>query len=342
MKRRSRQKTSIVPYIILIVGAISLVFVGFTISSQPQCKVEDNKIHIPDHKSDCAHLFMLSSNAYFPCLAVAIHSLQNTGTKNDIIVMVTPNIWIEVKEALQNLDIIILNIQAVKNPNSKIKRTHMTDNFTKLRAWQLTDYKKIIYSDSDFMFTRNSDDLCKLPAAVNAGRNFVTKEEDWVDPDFFNAGFMVISPSAETFCDMIEESRNFESITGGDQPFQNHYWKNKWHELDYKNDGANANAFFSNNDDWDPNGVRSIHFTRATNPCNYKFEKIIQEKWDEFEEFGVNEEEYNPLVLWLQAYNRLLANFPEFNSLFDKCGFMKGWDDGGKAFINTKDYLGFI
>lgn len=331
------------PFVILFLCVGALISVGIINSFYKEpCHPKHNELHIADRQSDCAHLFMLSSNAYFPCLAVAVHSLQMTETKNDIIVMVTPNIWPQVTSALQSLDVTILPIQAVKNPNYHIKRTHMTDNFTKLRAWQLIDYKKIIYSDSDFIYTRNSDDLCNLPSVVNAGRNFVTLSEDWTDPEFFNAGFMVISPSSETFCEMIDESKKFKSETGGDQPFQNHYWRNKWTELDYKFDGVNANVFFTKNDHWVPDSIRSIHFTRATNPCNYKFEKIIQEKWAEFEEFGINEEEYNPLVLWLRAYDRLLSDFPEFTEVFNQCGFMKGWDDGGKAFVSAQKYLGFI
>ena len=338
-KATQQANTLVVPFMIIFVGAFVLIVMGAVELIEEDCGSE---VLVPEssRSSDCAFLFMLSSNAYFPCLCVAVHSLQMTGTQKDIIVFVTPNIWPSVVDALGNLNVIITPITAVKNPNSYVKRNHMRDNFTKLRAWQLTNYQKIVYSDSDFIYTQNSDDLCYLPADVNAGRNFVSLEGEWTDPDFFNAGFMVITPGTETFCDMIEASQTFVSPTGGDQPFQNMYWKDKWTELDYKYDGANANIYFTQKEEWNPKKIRSIHFTRATNPCNHKFERKVRAVWDEFEQNGRPDD--HPMVLWLNAYEALLEEHPQMQEIFNQCGFMMGWDDGGRAFGAAHSYLGFI
>ena len=343
MGRNTAPDPMLVPLFVIFLGLIVITAVfSLSLILDLPCTPDDHVIVVPNQKSDCAFLFMLSSNAYFPCLSVAIHSLQETGTKKDIVVMVTPNIWENVNNALRSMGVNVVEITAVSNPSKKPKRHHLTDNFTKLRAWQLAEYKKIVYTDADFIYTRNSDDLCELPSAVNAGRNYVTLEKDWSDPNFFNAGFMIITPSVDTFCKMYDASRTFDSPTGGDQPFQNEYWKNAWHEIDYKYDGANANIYFNNYDEWDKNRVRSIHFTRSTNPCNHRFEDDIQEKWDEFDLYG-RPKDYNPLVLWLEAKESLINDYPEFEELFNQCGFMLGWDDGGNA--GTKEPihpLGFL
>ena len=290
---------------------------------------------VPDRNSTEAYLFLLSSNAYFPCLTVAIHSLKQTGTNRDIIVFITSNIWENLEDPLKQLGTIPLRIPSVPNPSKSRTRKHLRDNFTKLRAWQLSEYSRIIYCDSDFIFTRNSDDLFSHPGKVVAGRNFYSTAGEWPDPDYFNAGYMVLTPSTETYCDMILAAENFESRTGGDQPFQNIFWGDTWEEFNYKHEGANANVYFTRPQDWDADKIRSIHFTKATNPCNTKFEEDIREKWDEFEKYGFPDD-YNPLVLWINARDALLNEFPEFSILFDQCGFMLGWDDAGQAAINKE------
>ena len=142
---------------------------------------------------------------------------------------------------------------------------------------------------------------------------------------------------------MTGNSSLFFSPTGGDQPFQNHYWKNQWREIDYKYDGANANVFFTRPEEWDPKRVRSIHYTRGTNPCNYRFKKEIEEAWDRFEKEGrPGESVYHPLAIWLNAKEALLKEHPHLDSLFTMCGFMLGFDDGGKAYRKQAHPLGFM
>ena len=318
--------------LILLFGVIVLVGMGiYDRYPYPSCDLEESKIFVPNNQrsSDFAYLFMLSSNSYFPCLAVALHSLKQTGTKHDVVVLVTDNIWEELDDALRSLHTIPIRVPGVRNPSAKATRRHLRDNFTKLRAWQLVEYSKIIYSDSDFIFTKNCDDLFELPDIVYAGRNFITTQGKWPDPKTFNAGFMVLEPSAETFCDMQFASVGFTSRTGGDQPFQNMYWNNTWKEFNYKIDAANANVYFTRRKDWNATAIRSIHYTKATNPCNTKFQDDIRQAWEEFDENGFPAE--NPLVMWIQARDNLLAAHPEFNGIFDTCGFMQGWNDGGQA-----------
>ena len=293
-----------------------------------------------DNRSDFAYLFLLSSNSYFPCLSVAIYSLQKTETKWDIVVLMTNNIWENIESSLKEMGVIVVRIDGIKNPNKKIKRTHLTDNYTKLRAWQLIDYRKIIYSDSDFLYVRNSDDLAYLPGDVNAGRNFASKTGEWPDENFFCAGFMVVTPSSDAFCSLIKKSSEFESATGGDQPFQNWFWAGKWNEIQYKIDAANANIFLSRREEWEADKVRSIHFTRFTNPCNQHNVEFVSEFFNNFEE---NYAAGNPLGLWLHTKNNLLLEYPQFVPLFEECGFLKGWTDTGKA-AATQVYhpIGFV
>ena len=304
------------------------------------CTPENQLISVTNQDSECAFVFMLSSNSYFPCLSVAIHSLQDTKTKKDIIVFATPNIWNNLKEALVFMGIKVVDINAVSNPSKHTTGHHFRDNFTKLRIWQLAQYEKIVYTDSDFIYIKNSDDLCELPAEVNAGRNYHTSKQTWPDKDYFNAGFMIITPSVNTFCDMFDKSRDYDSPTGGDQPFQNEYWKDVWNEIEYKYDGVNANVFDGINKKWNIEKIRSIHYTMSTNPCNVHFQDTVQQRFDDFIEKG-KPSNYHPQGLWWEAKESLLEEYPQFEELFNECGFMAGWTDGGNA-DDPMHPLGFL
>lgn len=340
MNKQTKKDFMMIPLFLLFLSLIlSCFLLVISLLIDIPCTSENQLIVVPDQTSDCAFVFMLSSNAYFPCLSVAVHSLQDTGTTKDIIVMVTPNIWSTIGSALRSMGIIVVEINAVSNPNHHTGH-HFRDNYTKLRIWQLAQYKKIVYSDSDFIYVKNSDDLCELPGAVSAGRNYYTKKKTWPDPDYFNAGFMVITPGVDTYCDMMESSKDFVSPTGGDQPFQNYYWKDVWEELDYKYDGVNANVYKRTHKEWDKHKIRSIHYTRSTNPCNVRFEDSVREQFDKFLRKG-KKATSQPPGLWWQAKESLLEDYPQFIELFNQCGFMAGWDDGGYA-DGPRHQLGFL
>jgi hypothetical protein len=336
-KKKSRRRSSnlyTIPLVIIAIGLLAIIKLEI-FPTPPECFPESEKLVVPTKSTNCAITFLLSSNSYFPCLAVVLHSLELVDTKIDVVVQVTPNIFPDVIEALSLFKVHIVDITAIKNPNPKVKLRHLTDNFTKMRAWQLADYKKIVYSDIDFLYVRNSDDLCELPAAVYAGRNWNTSAGDWPDPDFFNAGFMVIDPSTETYCQLYQKSAHTKTKSGGDQQFQNEFWAGRWTELDWDLDGMNANAYYKANDHWHPEAVRSFHFTRKTNPCNHRNVAEIHALWEDLEKNGIAQEEIdrkNPMILWYLTYQSLLEIHPDLSPLFRRCNFMTGRSDTGRAY----------
>lgn len=68
--------------------------------------------------------------------------------------------------------------------------------FSKLHAWGLTHFKKVILIDSDMVVLRNIDHLFLQPD--------LSAVEDPGAPGKFNSGLMVISPNEETLASMLK------------------------------------------------------------------------------------------------------------------------------------------
>ncbi|CAN1784027.1 Putative UDP-glucuronate:xylan alpha-glucuronosyltransferase 5 [Linum perenne] len=96
-------------------------------------------------------------------------------------------------------------------------------NYSKLRIWQLSDYDKVVFIDSDLLVIRNMDEIFTYPQ-LSASPN---------DGHLFNSGIMVIEPSSCMFEDLMAKSTQVASYNGGDQGFLNEVFT-WWHRLPRK------------------------------------------------------------------------------------------------------------
>jgi len=92
-------------------------------------------------------------------------------------------------------------------------------SWTKIRLWYLTEYKKIVYMDTDTLVFSSLSELFHYPELSCA--------TDASPPQICNTGVIVIEPSIDTYHDMIKQSKNRINSHGiGDQGFINRYFKN--------------------------------------------------------------------------------------------------------------------
>jgi alpha-N-acetylglucosamine transferase len=99
--------------------------------------------------------------------------------------------------------------------------------FDKLQAFNLTEFEKVVFLDSDMMLVRNVDHLFKAPhmSAV------VADVFDQPGCNQLNSGLMVIQPSASEFLGMmkmVSNGRFSEMFACGDQDIIRAYFKD-WH-----------------------------------------------------------------------------------------------------------------
>lgn len=172
--------------------------------------------------SKCAFVTLVyeshSSNAdgFIKSAEVLAYSLQKTGTKHDLIALVTEQIPSYHRVPLTSSGWKLHDIQSVKNHNTQYA-ARLDYIFSKLNIFALTNYDTVVYLDADTMVLENIDHLCDCPA---------TKYCAVVRNTFFNAGVMVVKPNNTLFHDMILKSTSTHSYTGGDQGFLNNYFWN--------------------------------------------------------------------------------------------------------------------
>ena len=167
-----------------------------------------------------AYATVLHSSDAYVCGAIALaQSILQTGTKWDLILLIDNSITPAKRDSLASAGWKIRIITRIRNPRAE-KSTYNEYNYSKFRLWQLTDYDKIIFIDSDILVLRNLDILFHFPQMTATGN----------DQSIFNSGIMVIEPSNCTFEILMSHRKDIVSYNGGDQGFLNEIfvW---WHRL---------------------------------------------------------------------------------------------------------------
>lgn len=97
---------------------------------------------------------------------------------------------------------------------------------TKLHAFRLTQYDKIIFLDADVLPLRPLSHLFSLPHQFAA-----VPDVGW--PDIFNSGVMVFSPGEDKFDQIMGVVNSKGSWDGGDQGVLNEWRGDDWHRLSF-------------------------------------------------------------------------------------------------------------
>lgn len=174
---------------------------------------------------------------------------RDTKTQNDIpfVVLVTKDVSKDKRDLLESDGATVTEVDYVDIDTSWIKgeMPQWKDLMTKLRAWELTQYDKIAFLDGDFILNRCMDGIFEDKAArptalspqasspsdegelpeqyllatipeANPFHHYPPKAEDndYKDPDYFNAGFFIFSPDKILF----EHFKKVLSIQGRFDP----------------------------------------------------------------------------------------------------------------------------
>ncbi|XP_076924641.1 UDP-glucuronate:xylan alpha-glucuronosyltransferase 2-like isoform X1 [Bidens hawaiensis] len=167
-----------------------------------------------------AYATVLHSSESYVCGAIMLaQTLLKTGTNRDLILLIDTSISIAKREALAAAGWTIRIIERIRNPRAE-KNSYNEYNYSKFRLWQLTDYDKIIFIDSDIIVLRNLDIVFSFPQMSAVGN----------DNSIFNSGIMVIEPSNCTFMHFMQQTEEIISYNGGDQGFLNEIFV-YWHRL---------------------------------------------------------------------------------------------------------------
>jgi hypothetical protein len=152
-------------------------------------------------------------DAYVPGLETLGRSLAETGTVVPRVALVTDDVSAAARARLVAEGWLLRDVQPIRNPTADRLAPRFANVFTKLRVWGLTEYEKVVFLDGDTVVVRNIDELFERPSLAAA--------PDFLMPDRFNSGVMVIDPSLEQLDAMLERLPHVNSYDGGDQGFLN-------------------------------------------------------------------------------------------------------------------------
>jgi len=149
-------------------------------------------------------------------IRVMMRSLRRTGTKADIVVLVSPNVRESTRQQFIEDGAIVTEVSNLANPYKARKGVtqRFLDRFeftlNKLYMWNLTQYERVVYLDADNIALGNLDELfrCGHFCAV------------FMNPCNFHTGLLVIKPDAGQFKLMVDALYNHtRSYDGADQGF---------------------------------------------------------------------------------------------------------------------------
>jgi len=193
---------------IFLMAAVAVVVTNAEASAVTKSKYAYATIHYEGTPKDAEYLL---------AIRVMMRSLRRTGTKADVVVLVSPNVKAETRQVLRQDGAIVTEVpnlanpykaaQAQGEPQRYLARFEFTLN--KLYMWNLTQYERVVYLDADNIALGNLDELfdCGHFCAV------------FMNPCNFHTGLLVIKPDTKQFNHMVESLPSIESYDGADQGF---------------------------------------------------------------------------------------------------------------------------
>jgi glycogenin glucosyltransferase len=134
--------------------------------------------------------------------ALTLHkSLMLTKPRYDLLVVLTKNISATCRRALDRTGIKTMTLdrdfamgEEARATNTRSGLSQWNNTLSKLLIFELTQYEKIVFLDSDMMVLQNLDHLFELPHMSGVTADKLTDgHEHWIE---LNAGLVVIEPQS--------------------------------------------------------------------------------------------------------------------------------------------------
>ena len=167
---------------------------------------------VQEERSEEAYV-ALQYGGFFLSLRVLGQSLRESGTTRDMIALCMSDVPDYQKEILRKEGWIIRSLDPL--PKSCVGDHVYSRHFTKVQAWLLKEYRRVILIDSDAIVLHNIDQLFACGEFCAAYRH----------SDLFNTGVVVLQPSEDTFRSICSKIQSIRSFTNGDQGFLNYFYE---------------------------------------------------------------------------------------------------------------------
>lgn len=240
-----------------------------------------------------AYVTVLSTDEYLIGVLVLNESLIKVNSKYKLVVLINDNISDEAKNILLQKNIEVIKIKSIDLPewiinNNNRKHTNWNYTFDKLAIFELTQFEKIVFLDSDMFVRNNIDELFDKPhmsATVDRCDTILVKD----NYQKLTSGMLVIEPK-EGIMSEFQQILNDDNIKDkyyniGDQDIIQLY-DTEW---EYKKElhlPVKYNMFFLDIDYYVKKGIYKlkdisvIHFITSNKPWIYNKDELYTDYLD--------------------------------------------------------------
>ena len=171
-----------------------------------------NFSHSQDRKAE-AYVTLLYGD-YLLSVRVLGQSLKRSGTQREMVVLCTEEVSKKSRKILEDDGWTVKSISALSSPYKNYAKQY-SKVFTKLLIWTLTDYRRIVFMDSDTLVYANIDELFNCGKFCAAYRH----------SDLFNSGVLVVKPDLQEYRNLTSKIGVYPSYDNADQGFLNYYYQ---------------------------------------------------------------------------------------------------------------------
>ncbi len=235
-----------------------------------------------------SYITVLSTEDYLKGVLCLIESLKRTNAQYPISVLVTDNISFMTEELLRknNVNVIrknsVLIPETIKQKNQQGNFAHWTNTFDKLQIFELVEFEKLVYLDSDMYIRKNIDELFEkehMSATIDRPTGPVFMEDEVK----LTSGLLVIEPKArmlDIFMKILLTMEN-EQESIGDQDILQKYDKD-WMRKKRLHLNIKYNMFFPHMDyytyyeNYKLDELCVIHFILNKKPFQYSKQQFSE------------------------------------------------------------------
>lgn len=183
-----------------------------------------------------AYITMINTDSYLKGAICLNESLKKVRSKYDLYVLITDEVSLESQEILKKFKInVIKTKEKINIPKWVIDRnvnenmSHWNNSFDKLLVFELVQFEKIIFLDSDMYVIENIDNLFDKNhmSGVILGKSFPDSYYGNWTRTLFSSGLLVIEPQKKIIDEFVQCFDKIQNTKGclGDQEILWEYFK---------------------------------------------------------------------------------------------------------------------
>lgn len=276
-----------------------------------------------------AWITLLTQTDYLAGVRTLHHALRQTQTRYPLVIMVTENIPAAVAAELTAAGCEVVLVPPLSLPQEATQHyasARFAEVWTKLRAWQFTDFERVVFLDADMLVRENIDELMEIAlpengiAACHACRcnphRIASYPDNWrpencfyhwqdrqqpppaqLEP-YFNSGMLVLEPHVGVLHQLeqrIAAIRDFARYPFPEQDLLNEFFRGRWRQLPFIYNALKTLPV-QHSQTWRSDQAKIIHY-------------ILDKPWQrDGQHVPPQDDPYYPLdKLWLEAAQRAQA-----------------------------------